>query len=301
MPNQAIPNSLANPNLEITRPAFLLARMEPNFTERLRNAQSACDSMVCVGLDPDIAKLPDALRQKYAKPEAAILAFNSAIIQATAPYACAYKLNSAFYENLGSRGFSTLAATIDLIPDHALCIVDAKRGDIGNTARSYASSIFNLLGADGCTVAPYMGFDAVQPFLEYRGRATFVLVRTSNPSSDELQSLMVSGIPLYEHVASQAAAWGKKASGSVGFVVGATKPRELQRLRDQHPTIPFLIPGVGAQGGSIEAAACAATTKGLVLVNSSRSILYASPNEDFDQMAAKATRKLRDELNQTSR
>ena len=182
--------------------------MESNFTERLRNAQSACGSMVCVGLDPDIAKLPDILRQKHAKPEAAILAFNSAIIQATAPYSCAYKLNAAFYENLGSGGFSTLASTIDLIPNHALCIVDAKRGDIGNTARSYASSIFNLLGADGCTVAPYMGFDAVRPFLEYRDRATFVLVRTSNPSSDEFQSLIADAKPLYEHVASQAAAWG---------------------------------------------------------------------------------------------
>ncbi len=274
--------------------------MESNFTERLRNAQSASDSMVCVGLDPDIARLPDTIRQKYATPETAILAFNGAIIQATAPFACAYKLNSAFYENLGSRGFSILAATIDLIPNHALCIVDAKRGDIGNTARKYASSIFNLLGADGCTVAPYMGFDAVQPFLEYRDRATFVLVRTSNPSSDELQSLTINGKPLYEHVANQASAWAKKSSGSVGFVVGATKPQELQQLRDQHPTIPFLIPGVGAQGGSVKAAARAATSKGLVLVNSSRSILYASPNKDFDQMAAKATRKLRDALNQTN-
>ena len=274
--------------------------MESNFTERLHSAQSACDSMVCVGLDPEIAKLPEPLRQKYAKPEAAILAFNSAIIQATAPYACAYKLNAAFYENLGGGGFSTLAATIDLIPNHALCIVDAKRGDIGNTARNYASSIFNLLGADGCTVAPYMGFDAVRPFLEYRGRATFVLVRTSNPSSDEFQSLIVNGKPLYEHVANQAAAWGEQSSGSVGFVVGATKPQELQWLRDQHPTIPFLIPGVGAQGGSVKAAARAATSKGLVLVNSSRSILYASPNRDFDQMAANAARKLRDALNQTN-
>ncbi len=274
--------------------------MESNFTERLRNAQAACDSMVCVGLDPDVAKLPDSLRQKHARPEAAILAFNSAIIQATAPYACAYKLNAAFYENLGSGGFSTLAATIDLLPSHALCIVDAKRGDIGNTARSYASSIFNLLGADGCTVAPYMGFDAVQPFLEYRGRATFVLVRTSNPSSDELQSLIMDGKPLYEHVANRAATWGNNFPGSVGFVVGATKPQELQRLRDQHPTIPFLIPGVGAQGGSVEAAACAATPKGLILVNSSRSILYASPDKDFDKMAAKAARKLRDALNQTN-
>ncbi|MCY4674347.1 MAG: orotidine-5'-phosphate decarboxylase [Bacteroidetes bacterium] len=274
--------------------------MESHFTERLRSAQAACDSMVCVGLDPDVAKLPDSLRQKYARPEAAILAFNNAIIQATAPYACAYKLNAAFYENLGSDGFRTLAATIDLLPSNTLCIVDAKRGDIGNTARSYASSIFNLLGADGCTVAPYMGFDAVQPFLEYPGRATFVLVRTSNPSSDELQSLILDGKPLYEHVANRAVTWGKNFPGSVGFVVGATKPQELQRLRDQHPTIPFLIPGIGAQGGPVEAAACAATPKGMILVNSSRGILYASPDENFDKMAAKAARELRDALNQTN-
>ena len=126
-------------------------------------------------------------------------------------------------------------------------------------------------------------------------------MRTSNRSSDELQSLIVNGKPLYEHVANRAAAWGEKTSGSVGFVVGATKPQELKRLRDQHPTIPFLVPGVGAQGGSVEAAARAATAEGLVLVNSSRGILYASPNKDYDQMAAKAARKLRDALNQANR
>ena len=273
--------------------------MKSNFIQRLRDAQSASNSIVCVGLDPDLNMLPRFLLRKHSSLQSAVLAFNEALIQATSPYACAYKLNAAFYENLGPCGFDVLRATLRYIPKHKIRLIDAKRGDIGNTASMYASNIFCLLDADGCTVAPYMGSDAVKPFLAYSGRGIFVLVRTSNPNSNELQSLMIDGKPLYEHVANLASHWGKELSGSVGFVVGATNPRELRQLRNQHPKIPFLIPGVGAQGGSIDVAASVATPEGLVLVNSSRDILYASSGRSFARASAHATSKLRDALNQT--
>lgn len=271
--------------------------IQPDFIQRLRAAQTISDSMVCVGLDPDMNKLPESLHKKYGSLPSAVLAFNEAIIQATAPYACAYKLNAAFYESLGSCGFDVLKTTIDSIPKDKIRIIDAKRGDIGNTASKYAESIFDLLEADGCTVAPYMGLDAVKPFLVYKDRAVFVLVRTSNPSSDQLQSLIADGKPLYAHVAHLAFTWGKEFPGAIGFVVGATNPTELHDLRRLYSDTPFLIPGIGAQGGSIDAVASAATPDGPVLVNSSRGILYASSGEDFDEMAANAARQLRDELN----
>ena len=271
--------------------------MKPYFIQRLQDAQTISDSMVCVGLDPDLNKLPKSLRKRYRSPQSAVLAFNEAIIQATVPYACAYKLNAAFYESLGSCGFDVLKTTVDFIPKDKIRIIDAKRGDIGNTASKYAESIFGLLEADGCTVAPYMGLDAVEPFLAYKDRAVFVLVRTSNPSSDQLQSLMIYGEPLYAHVAHLAFTWGKELPGSIGFVVGATNPTELLHLRKLYSSTPFLIPGIGAQGGSIDAVANVATSNGLVLVNSSRGILYASSDGDFDAMAANAARQLRDELN----
>ena len=268
------------------------------FARRLRDIQTATGSLICVGLDPDLDKIPEFLREKHASSQSAVLAFNKAIIQATVPYACAYKLNSAFYENLGSYGFDVLSKTLDFIPERRIRIVDAKRGDIGNTASMYASSIFDLLKADGCTVAPYMGSDAVKPFLKYEGCAAFVLVRTSNLSSSQLQSLVVDDQPLYQRVAELAFEWGKQSPGTVGFVVGATNPTELQQLRDHYPQTPFLIPGIGVQGGSIDAVASVVTSDGLVLVNSSRGILYASSNDDFDGVAADATRTLRDALNQ---
>jgi len=272
--------------------------MKPDFIERLRNAQTAAESLICVGLDPDMDRIPKFLCEQCESTQATVLAFNQAIIQATSPYACAYKLNSAFYEILGESGFNTLKKTLEYIPKDKISIVDAKRGDIGNTASKYAASIFDLLNADGCTIAPYMGIDAAEPFLTYEGRAVFILVRTSNPGSNELQSMMIQGQPLYEHIARLAFGWGEGLPGTAGFVIGATNPAELYCLREQYPDIPFLIPGIGAQGGSIDAVASVATANRPVLVNSSRGILYASSGRDFDKMAANATLKLRDELNQ---
>ncbi len=274
--------------------------MKADFVERLQRAQTATNSLVCVGLDPDLSKIPDDLHKKHGSPRSIVLAFNQAIIQATAPYACAYKLNSAFYESLGNCGFDVLKTTMDYIPENRIHIIDAKRSDIGNTASMYATSIFDLLNADGCTIAPYMGLDAVEPFLNYPGRAVFILVRTSNPSGDQLQSLQINGKPLYDHVARLAFKWGEKFPGSVGFVVGATNSNELFHLRQEYPHTPFLIPGIGAQGGSINSAAQVATYNAPVLVNSSRGILYASSGEDFAERAADATLELRDSLNQAT-
>ncbi len=272
--------------------------MKSDFIQRLRTAQTISSSVVCVGLDPDLGKLPEFLYQEHGSAASAVLAFNKAIIRATAPYACAYKLNAAFYESLGSCGFDVLKRTLGMIPKGKIHLVDAKRGDIGNTASKYADSLFGLLNTDGCTVAPYMGMDAAAPFLMYEDRAVFILVRTSNPSSDQLQSLMMDGLPLYAHVARLAAEWAEALPGTVGFVAGATHPAELLHLRKLYPHTPFLIPGVGAQGGSMDAVAQAATSDGLVLVNSSRGILYASSGEDFDEMAANAAKQLRETLNQ---
>jgi len=272
--------------------------MQPDFLQRLRNAQRESKSVVCVGLDPDLSKIPESHRQNYDSPNSAVLGFNQAIIQATASYVCAYKLNSAFYEVLGRDGFDVLKTTIRLIPKNKLCIVDAKRGDIGNTASMYASSIFDTLNADACTVAPYMGSDAIKPFLAYSGRAAFVLVRTSNPSGDHLQSLMIEDKPLYKYVAKLAYSLGSSSAGSVGFVVGATNPEELCLLREEYPEMPFLIPGIGAQGGQLDAVAKVATSRGRVVVNSSRAILYSSKDSNFATKAGHAARDLSDSLNQ---
>jgi len=271
--------------------------MQSNFIDRLRNAQKETGSLVCVGLDPDLNRIPSCHIKKFPSPQRAVVAFNQSIIQATTPYVCAYKLNAAFYENLGEDGFNVLQATLNCIPQDKIRIIDAKRGDIGNTASQYASSIFDLLNADGCTVAPYMGSDAVKPFLSYSGRMAFVLVRTSNPSSHQLQSLIVDDLPLYQYVAQMAYEWSKQSLGSIGFVVGATNPEELELLREKYPSVPFLIPGIGAQGGYIDVVAKVSTYDGPVLVNSSRGILYASNDQDFDTKAAHAAKELRDLLN----
>ena len=272
--------------------------MHLDFIQRLRNAQNETGSIVCVGLDPDLDKIPKFLRQKFESAASAVVAFNEAIIESTAPYACAYKLNSAFYEVLGKDGFDVLKTTINLIPKNKICLVDGKRGDIGNTASKYASTMFDYLNADACTVSPYMGSDAISPFLAYPDRAAFILVRTSNSSGHHFQSLKINDQPLYKHVAELSDRLDKSSAGSVGFVVGATNPIELCRLRADYPETPFLIPGIGTQGGDLDAVGQVATSRGLVLVNSSRSILYASESIHFHSAAADAARDLRDLLNQ---
>jgi orotidine-5'-phosphate decarboxylase len=225
--------------------------------------------------------------------------FNRAIIDATADLVCAYKLNFAFYEALGGEGFDVLKHSLDCIPEGILTIGDAKRGDIGNTARAYAAAIFNELGFDAATVSPYLGGDSIEPFLEYGDRGVFVLCRTSNPGSADFQSLRLgdNGSTLFEAVAQKAEQWNKH--GNVGLVVGATCPEELRLIRQQHPALPLLIPGVGAQGGDLEKAvsygvdACGERA----IINSSRQIIYASRGAGFAAAARRAAAELRDKIN----
>jgi len=273
--------------------------MPPSFDTRLRRFQSQKNSAVCVGLDPVPSRLPSPLRDGRL-PTDAVRAFCSVIVDATAPYACAFKPNFAFFEALGPAGLTVLDQVVRMIPDDCLVIGDAKRGDIGHSSRFYAQSIYEDFDFDACTVSPYLGRDSVGPFLKHEDTCTFVLARTSNDGAADLQEACTcDGTPLYRHVAQMVEDWAAEAAGSAGLVVGATAPPVLRDLRALCPSLPFLIPGVGAQGGDPAAVMDAAATEdGPVLVNSSRSILYASDGPDYEDAAADAAKELRDALNE---
>lgn len=268
-----------------------------NFTERLRATQQRTDSLLCVGLDPDITKIPRHLLT-HNDP---IARFNTLIIEATGDLVCAYKLNLAFYEALGERGWRTVKETLAAIPTSIITIGDAKRGDIGNTAAMYAKSLFDDFGFDAVTVNPYMGFDSVEPFLADAGRGAFVLALTSNPGAKDFEYLRVNKRPLYEHVIVKVKKWNTR--GNCGLVVGATRPKDLKRIRSRVPTMPLLIPGVGAQGGDIAAAVrygCDANGE-LAIINSSRGIIYASSGKDCAEAARASAMKLRNTINEIRR
>jgi orotidine-5'-phosphate decarboxylase len=248
-------------------------RMPMTFAERLTRAQSTSGGLLCVGLDPDIAKLPKDLAGE-AQP---LYAFNRRIVDATCDLAAAYKPQIAFYGALGKE--AELAASILYIRErapNALIILDAKRNDIGNTAEAYACEAFDRYGADAVTVNPYMGEDSVRPFLSRPDRGAILLCRTSNPGAKDFQDLMVDGLPLYRRVAERAALhWNEHQN--LMLVIGATCPREMAELRLAHPEISFLVPGIGAQGGDLDATLSSgldARGAGL-LINSSRGIIYA--------------------------
>jgi orotidine-5'-phosphate decarboxylase len=243
------------------------------FAERLSAALEASGSLVCIGLDPSAAKLPPDLA---AAPQS-LYAFNRRIVDATCDLAAAYKPQIAFYSALGAE--AELASSIRYIRERApqaLVILDAKRADIGNTAEAYAQEAFDRYAADAVTVNPYMGEDSVRPFLARADRGALLLCRTSNPGAKDFQDLLVDGLPLYRHVARRAAAeWNQNCN--LMLVVGATVPREMAALRAAHPELPFLVPGVGAQGGDLQATLAAgldARGAGL-LISASRSIIYA--------------------------
>lgn len=266
------------------------------FAAKLKRAQEASDSILCVGLDPDPTRLPHPLRSR--QDDESVAEFCEAIIEATAQYCCAFKPNLAFFEALGAQGSAVLERVVRHIPESHVVVADGKRGDIGNTAEQYARSIFDHLKCDACTVSPYMGSDAVVPFLQRAGTAAFVLVRTSNPGARELQMAILEGSPLYLQVAEMVYRWGQRQPGEVGFVVGATDPSSLDLLRDRYPDVPFLIPGVGAQGGkAVDVVRAARPWSSPVLVNASRAVLYAGSGPDFADAARMAARTLRDELN----
>jgi len=263
-----------------------------NFINKLESAVSRNNSLVCVGLDPDPDIFPDA---------ESIVEFNKAIIDATADLVCAYKPNSAFYEALGAQGMSALKETVDYIPKDIPVIDDAKRGDIGFTAKAYARGIFDSMNFDAVTINQYMGYDSVALFIEYRNKGVFILCRTSNAGSGDFQSLncVADGrnIPLFQMVADRASQWNKY--GNVGLVAGATYPGELQLLREIYPDMLLLIPGIGAQGGDLEKAVRSGIDAGgkCIIINSARLIIYASRGADFATAARKAAMDLRDRIN----
>ncbi len=267
-----------------------------NFMDKLRQAWQNNRSLVCVGLDPDPKKLPAAV----AGAEYPIFEFNRRLIDATGDLVCAYKPQAAYYA--GSDADAELAMTIDYIHERfpaVPVILDVKRGDIGATAQMYAKEAFERYHADAVTVNPYMGTDALQPFLDYADRGVIILCRTSNPGGSDLQNLVADGMPVYEHVARLAQErWN--GNGNVMLVVGATYPEELGRIRSLCPEMPFLVPGVGAQGGDVaKVLANGKTADGAGLViNSSRGIIYASKGDDFADCARAAAAELRDIINQ---
>ena len=263
-----------------------------NFIEKLTKVSQKNKSLLCIGLDPDPERMPDKV---------SVFEFNKAIIEATADLVCAYKLNLAFYEALGNEGLDALKQTVSYIPDEIPAIGDAKRGDIGNTARAYARSIFDNFNFDATTVNPYLGFDSVEPFIRYREKGVFILCRTSNAGAGDFQDLLAevegSYHPLFEIVAMKVSQWNKH--GNLGLVVGATYPEELKLIRQSHPDIPLLIPGIGAQGGDLASAIrYGVDSQGeKAIINSSRQIIYASPGKDFAQAARRAATELRDQIN----
>jgi orotidine-5'-phosphate decarboxylase len=261
------------------------------FTEKLAAAVQRNDSLLCVGLDPDPAlmAIPDVAR------------FNREIVAATADLVCVYKPNIAFYEALGKPGWDALEQTMAAVPSHIPVIIDAKRGDIGNTAAAYARAILDGLGADAMTVNCYGGADSVEPFLERVGKGVLVWCRSSNPGAGDFQDLPVQyegrQMPLWQSVALQARSWNSR--GNVGLVIGATYPAQLAQGRALCPDMPILVPGIGAQDGALADSVRAGldANGGGIMVSASRGVTYASKAADFAEAARAAALKLRDEIN----
>jgi len=257
------------------------------FADKLLNTSRKNKSWLCIGLDPD----PELM------PGIDVLQFNKAIIEATSDLVCAYKPNLAFYEALGTEGLAILEKTVKCIPGDIPVIGDAKRGDIGNTARAYARALFSILGLDAATINPYLGYDSIEPFINYQDKGVFILCRTSNKGAADFQNLTTNGLPLYEAVAQKAKQWN--IYGNIGLVVGATYPEELKRVRSICPEMPLLIPGIGAQGGDLASAVgYGVDARGeKAIINVSRQILYASKEKDFAQAARNMAEKIRKQIN----
>jgi len=269
------------------------------FVSKLRRRWAEKDTLLCVGLDPDVDRFPASLRNR----KDAIFAFNRAIIDATADLVCAFKPQVAHYSARGAE--DQLVATIEYIrrehPEVSV-VLDAKRGDVGSTAEHYAREAFERYCADAVTVNPYLGFDAIEPFLARSDKGVVVLCRTSNPSARTFQDLQVGGKCLYRHVAEEALVrWNRH--GNILLVVGATYPAELRELRELAGDVPFLVPGVGEQGASVAGAVeNGQDHQGTgLLISSSRAILYASSAADFAAAARQQALELRDEINRARR
>ncbi len=282
--------------------------MTPRLYRDLIEARWDLDCFVCVGLDPDFSRIPAAVKAQCDQPGATrsfearvVLEFCSSIVAATRDLVCAFKPNAAFFEALGPDGSWALGRLIERIHDIAPdvpVIYDAKRGDIGSTNLGYVEEAFGRLKADAVTLHPYLGEDALKPFLDRADKGCIILCRTSNPGGGEFQDLVVDGRPLFQVVAERVATgWNRNRNCSL--VVGATYPRELAEVREIVGDMPILIPGIGAQGGDLaKTVAAGQDAKGRgMIVSSSRDIIYASSGEDFDAAARRETQKLHDAIN----
>jgi orotidine-5'-phosphate decarboxylase len=248
-------------------------------------------SFLCVGLDTDITKIPKHL---LTNPDP-VFAFNKAIIDATKDYCVSYKINTAFFEATGAKGWESMQRTFDYLPKECFSIADAKRGDIGNTSNQYAKAFFETLNADSVTLAPYMGNDSISPFFQYPGKWGIVLALTSNPGSTDYEQQKVGEEFLFERVLANTCKIGSEEN--LMFVVGATKPQEFSIIRKHAPNHFLLVPGVGAQGGSLEEVIKYGKSVDLgLLINASRSIIYASNGIDFAEAASLEAKKLQQEM-----
>jgi len=251
----------------------------------------AKSSFLCVGLDSELGKIPAHL---LTDPDP-LFSFNKAIVEATSPYCVSYKLNLAFYEQYGLKGWQSMEKTLEIIPKNCFVIADAKRGDIGNTGTMYAKAFFETYSYDAITVSPYMGEDSVKPFLAYDAKFTIVLGLTSNVGSSDFQVLQTNEGKLYETVLKKASSWG--TPDNMMFVIGATKAEKFAEIRALCPEHFLLVPGVGAQGGDLKGVAMHGMNSECgLLVNSSRGIIYASSGTDFAEAAKNEAIKLRDEM-----
>lgn len=295
LPGTAGPARKAGPvRLELAEPRkriYICCMTHTELVKQIRQKQS----YLCVGLDTDITKLPKHLQSL---PDA-VFQFNKAIIDTTKDHCVSYKINTAFYESQGLKGWEAMAQTVEYIPSTHLKIADAKRGDIGNTSSQYAKTFFEVLPFDAVTVAPYMGEDSVRPFLEYKDKWTIVLGLTSNAGSNDFQQLKLSQTGeekrLYEKVLETTASWG--SPGNLMFVVGATRAADLQHIRSIIPEHFLLVPGLGAQGGSLKEVSEYGLNKDCgLLVNASRAIIFAGGNKDFAETAANVAQAYHKEM-----
>lgn len=265
-----------------------------NYTQRLNKIIRKKESHLVVGLDTDVNKIPEYFHE-YSNP---ILEFNKEIISATKDFVAGYKLNSAFYEAAGGLGLNALKKSSDFIPEENIKIIDAKRGDIENTAEQYANIFLDEMEFDSITLSPYMGKDSITPFLSRAGKGAYVVALTSNPGYKDFQTLKVGKKYLYEVVIETVMKWGE---GSVGFVIGANHNKELKSFSTKFPEVPLLIPGVGSQGSELKSFMKDLKSENF-LINSSRSIIYAAnqktKSEDFAEIISEATEKVNDEINE---
>lgn len=266
------------------------------FKQKLDQVIEKNNSLLCIGLDPELEKIPDSLK----KNNEPMFEFNKAVIDSTKDLVCAYKPNIAFYEAYGLEGLKQLKKTIAYLKNQypqIPLILDAKRADIGNTAKMYAKAVFDYWQADAVTVYPFLGLDAVQPFLVYQDKLIILLIKTSNPDAGMFQDLKVGNEAFYLKLAKEISQWDYK---NIGIFIGATYPDELKKVRTIFPEAVFLSAGLGSQGGEVEQAVKAGVDrhqKG-IMFNASRSIIYASPNKDFAQAAREKAKELRDKINQ---